>query len=65
MSAKQIPVSVKDSYGNSVDDNKKRWALFIYYSCDKKEYNAFYKCFQSKEKDIKESITSLKHDILL
>lgn len=48
-----------------VDDNKKRWALFIYYSCDKKEYNAFYKCFQSKEKDIKESITSLKHDILL
>ena len=47
-----------------VDDNKKRWALFIYHSCDKKEYNAFYKCFQSKEKDIKESITSLRKDIL-
>ena len=47
-----------------VDDNKKRWALFIYHSCDKKEYNAFYKCFQSKERDIKESITSLRKDIL-
>ena len=47
-----------------VDDNKKRWALFIYHSCDKKEYNAFYKCFQSKERDIKENITSLKKDIL-
>ncbi|WP_295113381.1 restriction endonuclease subunit S [uncultured Methanobrevibacter sp.] len=48
-----------------VDDNRKRWALFIYYSCDKSEYNAFYKCFQSNEKDVKESITSLKKDILL
>jgi len=47
-----------------VDDNKERWALFIYHSCDKKEYNAFYKCFQSKERDIKESITSLRKDIL-
>lgn len=47
-----------------VDKNKKRWALFIYYSCDKNEYNAFYKCFQSKEKDIKISISSLKEDIL-
>ena len=47
-----------------VDDNKKRWALFIYHSCDKKEYNAFYKCFQSKEREIKESITSLRKDIL-
>ena len=47
-----------------VDNNKKRWALFIYHSCDKKEYNAFYKCFQSKERDIKESITSLRKDIL-
>ena len=47
-----------------VDKNKKRWALFIYYSCDKNEYNAFYKCFQSKEKDIKMSISSLKKDIL-
>ena len=48
-----------------VDDNKKRWALFIYHSCDKKEYNAFYKCFQSDEKDLKESISSLKRDVLL
>ena len=47
-----------------VDKNKKRWALFIYRSCDKGEYNAFYKCFQSKENDIKTSITSLKNDIL-
>ena len=47
-----------------VDKNKKRWALFIYHSCDKNEYNAFYKCFQSKENDIKISISSLKEDIL-
>ncbi len=47
-----------------VDKNKKRWALFIYYSCDKNEYNAFYKCFQSKENDVKVSISSLKEDIL-
>ena len=47
-----------------VDKNKKRWALFVYYSCDKKEFNAFYKCFQSKEDDIKVSISSLKKDIL-
>ena len=47
-----------------VDKHKKHWALFIYNSCDKGEYNAYYKCFQSKEKDLKESITSLKRDIL-
>lgn len=46
------------------DKNKKHWALFLYYSCDKGEYNAFYKCFQSNEKDIKESINSFKWDIL-
>ena len=48
----------------SLDKNKKHWALFIYYSCDKNEDNAFYKCFQSKEKDIKVNISSLKKDIL-
>ena len=47
-----------------IDENKNHWALFIYYSCDKGEYNAFYKCFQSREKDIKRSISSLGHDIL-
>lgn len=47
-----------------IDKNKKRWALFVYYSCDRNEYNAFYKCFQSKEKDIKINITSLERDIL-
>lgn len=47
-----------------VDKNKKRWALFIYYSCDKNENNAFYKCFQSKENNVKESIYSLRQSIL-
>ena len=47
-----------------VDENKKRWALFIYYKTDKRENNAFYKCFQSNEKNIKKGITSLELDIL-
>ena len=47
------------------DKNKTNWALFVYYSCDKGEYNAFYKCFQSDETDLKESISSLKRDVLL
>jgi len=47
-----------------IDKNKKRWALFIYYSCDRNEYTAKYKCFQSREKDIKRSISSLEQDIL-
>ena len=47
-----------------VDKHKKRWALFLYHSCDRKEYNAYYKCFQSKENDIKENITSFEKDIL-
>ena len=46
------------------DENKKRWALFIYYSCDRDEYTAKYKCFQSRENDIERSISSLDHDIL-
>lgn len=47
-----------------VDKNKKRWALFIYYKCDKKEIDVNYKCFQSKETDYKEQIHSFKRDIL-
>lgn len=47
-----------------IDENKKHWALFIYYSCDRGEYTAFYKCFQSREKDIERSISSLERDIL-
>lgn len=47
-----------------IDKNKKRWALFIYHSCDKNQNNAFYRCFQSKENDVKVGISSLKKDIL-
>ncbi len=46
------------------DEDKKRWALFIYYSCDRSEFNASYRCFQSNEEDIRVRISSLKHDIL-
>ena len=49
----------------AVDRNKKHWALFIYNSCDKNENNAFYKCFQSKEKNHRERISSLRQDVLL
>lgn len=57
---------IKDNFMKfkPVDKHKKRWALYIYYSCDKKEYNAYYKCFQSKERDIKETITSFEKDVL-
>ena len=47
-----------------IDKNKKRWALFVYSSCDKKEFGAFYKCYQSRENDVKINISSLKDDIL-
>ena len=49
----------------AIDKNKKHWGLFIYYSCDRDEYNASYKCFQSNEEDVKISISSLKKDILM
>ena len=49
----------------AIDKNKKHWALYIYNGCDKHENNAFYKCFQSKEKNLKERISSLRQDILL
>ena len=57
---------LKDSFIKfmSTDENKKHWALFIYYSCDRNENNAFYKCFQSDEKQVKDSIFSLELDIL-
>lgn len=45
----------------STDENNKHWALFIYYKCDRIGYmhtNAHYKCFQSKENDIIESIST-------
>ena len=48
----------------SLDDEKKHWALFLYDSCDYKEYNAFYKCYQSKQYDLKESIYDFKEDII-
>lgn len=47
-----------------IDKNKKRWALFIYNNCDKKEFNAYYKCYQSNEKNLKKGITSFEIDIL-
>ena len=57
---------IKDNFMRflPVDENKKRWALFVYYKCDEKEFNSYYKCFQSKETDYKEQIRSLKSDIL-
>ena len=48
------------------DENNKHWALFIYYMCDRVGFmktNAHYKCFQSKEEDIIESITTFENDI--
>ena len=60
---------IKDSFMkfSATDDNKKHWALFIYYMCDRVGYmktNAHYKCFQSKEEDIIESISTFKKDIM-
>ena len=58
---------IKDSFMKfkAMDDNKKHWALFIYNGCNKSKTTAFYKCFQSKEKNLKKRISSLKHEILL
>ena len=60
---------IKDSFMkfSATDDNKKHWALFIYYMCDRVGYmktNAHYKCFQSKEDDIIESISTFEKDIM-
>ena len=51
----------------STDENNKHWALFIYYKCERIGYmqtNAHYKCFQSKEEDIIESISTFENDIM-
>ena len=51
----------------STDENNKHWALFVYYKCERIGYmktNAHYKCFQSKEEDIIESISTFKNDIM-
>lgn len=48
-----------------IDNNKKHWALFVYYHCNIGENKAKYKCFQSKEKDFVKNISSFKLDILL
>ncbi len=47
-----------------IDDYRKRWGLFIYYSYDRNKSTASYRCFQSNEEDIKVNISSLKEDIL-
>ena len=52
---------------SSTDDNNKHWALFIYYRCERvgrMKTNAHYKCFQSIEEDIIESISTFKDDIM-
>ncbi len=58
---------IKDSFMKFVplDNRRKHWALYIYNNCDKYEKNAFYKCFQSKERNYKQIISSFKDDILL
>lgn len=50
-----------------LDKNKKHWSLFIYYACDRIGYmktEAKYKCFQSREEDKIESISTFKNDII-
>ncbi len=58
---------IKDSFMKFIplDFRKKHWALYIYNNCDRYEKNAFYKCFQSNEKNYKQKISSFKDDILL
>ena len=50
-----------------LDQNKKHWSLFIYYACDRighMKTEAKYKCFQSREEDKIESISTFKNDII-
>lgn len=58
---------IKDSFMKFIplDNRRKHWALYIYNNCDKYENNAFYKCFQSKENNYRQGISSFKEDILL
>lgn len=49
------------------DTNNKHWAIFIYYMCNRVGYmktEAHYKCFQSKEEDYIESISTFENDII-
>lgn len=49
------------------DVNNKHWAIFIYYMCNRVGYmktEAHYKCFQSKEDDYIESISTFEMDII-
>lgn len=57
---------IKDNFMKfaPLDDVKRHWALFLYDSCDYNEYNAFYKCYQSNEEDLKVSIYDFKDDII-
>lgn len=57
---------IKDNFMKFIhlDDERKHWALFLYDSCDYHEYNAFYKCYQSKEEPLKCSIYDFETDIL-
>lgn len=58
---------IKDSFMKfkAIDKNKKHWALYIYNNCDRYENYAYYKCFQSRERNKKERISSFREDILL
>lgn len=64
---KKLLINDKFMKFSAIDDNKKHWALFIYYMCERVGYmktDAHYKCFQSKEEDIIESISTFKRDII-
>ena len=57
---------IKDNFMKFVhlDDERKNWALFLYDSCDYPEYNATYKCYQSKEEPLECSIYDFIEDII-
>ena len=56
---------IKDNFMKfAPTDDKKRWALYLYDGCDYREYNAFYKCYQSNENPLKISIYGLEEDII-
>lgn len=64
---KKLLINDKFMKFSATDDNKKHWALFIYYMCERVGYmktDAHYKCFQSKEEDIIESISTFERDII-
>ena len=57
---------IKDNFMKFIhlDDERKHWALFLYDSCDYHEYNATYKCYQSKEEPLECSIYDFIEDII-